>query len=205
MLIRDAEKIVELTLFLTRLFVLIVNVFQVRGTQSTSFIGILRKRSMNCVQIWTSNIHLDLSLRHNTWRISLSDKVIIINTVESPCVGEESGRLRVVWLKLLFIRELKVLWYRNFKPIEYHRPSFTKSLIQYWENIEVTDSWAWSIWLLRRANHLRCLPKFHKKNPQLFRMFHCDAWVQAVDMCKVLAIPQDWCSSATSFLFSPFV
>ena len=96
MLIRDAEKIVELTLFLTRLFVLIVNAFQVRGTQSTSFIGILRKRSMNCVQIWTSNIHLDLSLRRNTWRISLSDKVIIINTVESLCVGEESGRLRVV-------------------------------------------------------------------------------------------------------------
>lgn len=75
----------ELTLFLTLLFVLIVNSFQVRGTQSTSFIGILRKRSMNCVEIGTSNIHLDLSLRHNTWRISLSDKVIIINTVESPC------------------------------------------------------------------------------------------------------------------------
>ena len=48
--------------------------------------------------------------------------------------------LRFVRLKLLFIRELKVLWYRNFKPAEYHRPSFTKSLIQYWENIEVTDS-----------------------------------------------------------------
>lgn len=81
----------ELALFLTLLFVLIFNSFQVRGTQSTSFIGTLRKRSMNCVQIWTSNIHLDLSLRHNTWRISLSDKVIIINTIESPRVETLKG------------------------------------------------------------------------------------------------------------------